>query len=79
MSLGENFCLFLADIRMYKDIVNEMKAFMLISSVHLTKYDHLQLNMCLNMYLFFQSSLSSIFRFKFIQPRTRYGGRIQKC
>lgn len=45
MSLGENFCLFLADIRMYKDIVNEMKAFMLISSVHLTKYDHLQLNM----------------------------------
>lgn len=45
MSLGENFCLFLADIRMYTDIVNEMKAFMLTSSMHLTKYDHLQLNM----------------------------------
>lgn len=45
MSLGENFCLFLADIRMYTYVVNEMKAFMLISSIHLTKYDHLQLNM----------------------------------
>lgn len=45
MSLGEKFCLFLADIRMYTDIVNEMKAFMLISSMHLTKYDYLQLNM----------------------------------
>lgn len=45
MSLGENFCLFLADIRMYTDIVNEMKAFMLISSMHLTKYDYFQLNM----------------------------------
>lgn len=45
MSLGENFSLFLADIRMYTDIVNEMKAFMLILSMHLTKYDYLQLNM----------------------------------
>lgn len=40
MSLGENFCLFFVDIRMYIDIVNEMKVFMLISLMYLIKYDY---------------------------------------
>lgn len=40
MSLGEKFCLFFVDIRMYIDIVNEMKVFMLISLMYLIKYDY---------------------------------------